>query len=39
VFENRVLRRVLEGPKRERVTGVGENYTSRSFIVCSAIMH
>jgi hypothetical protein len=29
VFENRVLRRVL-GPKRDEVTGNGENYIMRS---------
>jgi hypothetical protein len=29
VFENRVLRRVF-GPKRDEVTGNGENYTRRS---------
>jgi len=29
VFENRVLRRVF-GPKRDEVTGNGENYIRRS---------
>jgi hypothetical protein len=29
VFENRVLRRIL-GPKRDEVTGNGENYIMRS---------
>jgi hypothetical protein len=29
VFENRVLRRIF-GPKREEVTGNGENYIMRS---------
>jgi hypothetical protein len=31
VFENRVLRRVF-GPKRDEVTGNGENYIMRSLI-------
>jgi hypothetical protein len=34
VFENRVLRRIF-GPKRDEVTGNGENYTTRSLMVCS----
>jgi hypothetical protein len=34
VFENRVLRRVF-GPKRDEVTGNGENYIIRSFIICT----
>jgi len=33
VFENRVLRRVF-GPKRDEVTGNGENYIMRSLMVC-----
>ena len=35
VFENRVLRRIL-GPKREEVTGNGENYIKRSLMICTA---
>jgi hypothetical protein len=31
VFENRVLRRIF-GPKRDEVTGNGENYIMRSLI-------
>jgi hypothetical protein len=34
VFENRVLRRIL-GPKRDEVTGGGENCIMRSFIICT----
>jgi hypothetical protein len=34
VFENRVLRRIF-GPKGEEVTGDGENYIMRSFIICT----
>jgi hypothetical protein len=34
VFENRVLRRMF-GPKREEVTGNGENYTMRSLMICT----
>jgi len=30
VFENRVLRRIFE-PKRDEITGSGENYTTMSF--------
>jgi hypothetical protein len=33
VFENRVLRRVF-GPKRDEVTGNGENYIMRSLMIC-----
>jgi hypothetical protein len=33
VFENRVLRRMF-GPKRDEVTGNGENVIMRSFIIC-----
>jgi hypothetical protein len=34
VFENRVLRRVFE-PKRDEVTGNGENYIMRSIMICT----
>ena len=34
VFENRVLRRVF-GPKRDEVTGEGENYIMRSLGICT----
>jgi hypothetical protein len=34
VFQNRVLRRML-GPKRDEVTGNGENYIMRSLIICT----
>jgi hypothetical protein len=34
VFENRVLRRIF-GPKRDDVTGEGENCTEGSFIICT----
>ena len=34
VFENRVLRRVF-GPKRDEVTGNGENYIMRSLVICT----
>jgi hypothetical protein len=34
VFENRVLRRVFE-PKRDEVTGNGENYIMRSLVICT----
>jgi hypothetical protein len=33
-FENRVLRRIF-GPKRDEVTGKGENYIMRSFMICT----
>ena len=33
-FENRVLRRVF-GPKRDEVTGNGENYILRSLVICT----
>jgi len=33
VFENRVLREVF-GAKRDEVTGSGENYIMRNFMVC-----
>ena len=35
VFENRVLRRVF-GPKRDEVTGNGENYIMRILMICTA---
>jgi hypothetical protein len=34
VFENRVLRRIFE-PKREEVSGGGEDCIMRSFITCT----
>ena len=34
VFENRVLRRVF-GPKRDEVTGNGENYIMKSSVICT----
>jgi len=34
VFENRVLRRIF-GPKRDEVTGGGENYIMRSVMFCT----
>jgi hypothetical protein len=34
VIENRVLRRIF-GPKRDEVTGNGENYTMRSLVICT----
>jgi len=34
VFENRVLRRIF-GPKRDEVTGNGENYIMKSFVICT----
>ena len=34
VFENRVLRRVF-GPKRDEVTGNGENYIMWSLVICN----
>ena len=34
VFENSVLRRVF-GPKRDEVTGNGENYIMRSLVICT----
>jgi len=33
VFENRVLWRIF-GRKRDEVTGGGENYIIRSFMIC-----
>jgi hypothetical protein len=32
VFENRVLRRIF-GPKKDEVTGCGENFIMRSFVI------
>ena len=34
VFENRVLRRMF-GPKKDKVTGNGENYIMRSLMICT----
>ena len=34
VFENMVLRRVF-GPKKDEVTGNGENYIMRSLVICT----
>jgi hypothetical protein len=34
VFENRMLRRIF-GPKRDEVTGEGENCIMRSFVICT----
>jgi len=34
VFENRVLKGIF-GPKRDEVTGNGENYTMRSLMICT----
>jgi len=34
VFENRVLRRIF-GPNRDEVTGGGEHYITRSFMICT----
>jgi len=34
VFENRVLRRIFV-PKRDKVTGSGENYIMRSLMICT----
>jgi hypothetical protein len=36
MFENRVLRRIF-GPKRDEVTGVGENCIMSSFITCTLL--
>jgi len=35
VFENRVLRRIF-GPKKDEVTGSGENYIMSSLMICTA---
>jgi hypothetical protein len=37
VFENRVLRRIF-GPKRDEVTGSGENFIMRSFMNCTHLI-
>ena len=34
MFENRVLRRILR-PKKDEVTGNGENYIMRSLVICT----
>jgi hypothetical protein len=34
VFDNNVLRRIF-GPQREEVSGNGDNYIVRSFIMCT----
>jgi len=34
VLENRVLRRIF-GPRRDEVTGGGENYIMRSLMICT----
>jgi hypothetical protein len=34
VFENRVLRRIF-GPKRDKVRVNGENFITRSFMICT----
>jgi hypothetical protein len=34
VFDNRVLRRIF-GPKRDELTGSGEDYITRSFVLCT----
>jgi len=34
VFENRVLRTIF-GPKRDEVTGSGEDYIMRSLMICT----
>ena len=34
VFENSMLRRVF-GPKRDKVTGNGENYIMKSLVICT----
>jgi len=35
VFENRVLRGIF-GPRKDEVTGNGENYIMRSLMICTA---
>jgi hypothetical protein len=35
VFHNRVLNKIF-GPKRDVVTGIGENYIMRSLMICTA---
>jgi hypothetical protein len=34
VIENRELRRIF-GPKRDKVTGMGENYIMNSLMICT----
>ena len=34
MFENKVLRRIFE-PKRDKVTGSGENCVMRSLMICT----
>jgi hypothetical protein len=34
VFENRVLRKIF-GPEKDEVTGSGEDYITRSFVICT----
>jgi hypothetical protein len=34
LFENMVLRRIF-GPKRDEVTGNGENYLMTSLVICT----
>jgi hypothetical protein len=34
VFENRVLRKIF-GPKRDEVTGGGEDYVTRIVMICT----
>jgi hypothetical protein len=34
VFEKRVLRRIF-GPKRDEVTGSGEDYITRNLMICT----
>ena len=36
VSENRVLRRIF-GPRRDKVTGNGENYIMMSLMICTAL--
>ena len=36
VSENRILRRIF-GPKKDEVTGSGEDYIPRNFMVCSSL--
>jgi hypothetical protein len=34
VFQNRLLRRIFR-PKRDEVRGIGEDYITRSFMLCT----
>jgi hypothetical protein len=34
MFEHRVLRKIF-GPKRDKVTESGEDYVTRSFMICT----